>query len=407
MPSDRIRRLPLLGLACLALPAIAATPETAPSTAIAPAPESASAGPRRAQFVLEQRIALDDMLKQQPKLAARSPENVVRVSVKDGHLTLEPGPNLPDECVVPLTEGRGAITFRRSHAGDGETAFTAVELRYLRLHGDDATAPAATSIMLSTSPMNVQVALYEMTPEAMTDGQLIDTARDATEDGGDPPNSKLTFKRTSELDENDAGGHAEQEGGVDHVEATFATLIERHHDDVVIAMAEGFTSLRAMHVLTGLTEPQVRQVLGTDAPVSSQAQQSVATILDELRQRGPDAAEPIGKQLAKDNLAAAIALAGADRAGWSADLTLLVDSVLADALPLPQRQARRALATPTRLVDALYWPDVSVRRLAKSRLESLDAEKRLSTFDADGDPYPQAATIESFRATLLATKRPQ
>lgn len=405
MRSPRARlvsALLLLTAATARADAPATQPATAPSSSPTSAPaESAAAGERRAKFLIDQRAALVEQLDKHEKIAARRADQVLTLGIVDGHLSIALAADLSDEASVPLAEGRGAIAFHVLRAGPpGAEPVTFIEAQYLRLHGDDATAPAATFIQLMTSPLNAQITLAEQTPEASTDAQLIDTPRDASDEGGDPPMSKLIFTRTTELDENEPGANQEREGRVQHVAPTFAALIETRHDDVVSAMFEAFTSFRAMHVLSGLSETQLRQVLATDAPADARNGDAVKAMLATLDADDESASATASKRLAgPDGMAIAIALAAADRHGWSPDRAMKVDALLADVLPLSQKQARRVLATPTRLVDALYWPDAAVRKSIQKRLASV--APRVSDIDPDADPYAQAGKIEAIRATLL------
>ena len=405
MPSDASRaRLLCLIVSAMATALRAETPATAPTSAPA---ESAAAADRRGKFLIEQRARLAEMLAQSPRQSPRRAGEVFHLSIVDGHLAAEAGADLPDEAIVPLDQGRGVVVFRRNRLNAAADAPAALNVEYLRLHGDDATAPAATSIQLLSVPGDrVLFTLNEQTPDATTDAQIIDISRDNSDAEGDPPSSKLLFTRRTEIDEGEPGANDERDGKVEHVAPTFAALLAAHHDDVVSAMLEAFTSLRSMHVLSGLSEAQLRQVLATDAPADAKNARAVLAILAMLD--GDDAAADAAarKLLAGDGgMSTAIALAAADRRGWSPDRAMKVDALLADVLPLSQRQARRALTSPTRLVDALYWPDATLRRAIKSRLATIVGAPRVADIDADADPYGQTGKIEALRASLLHAAR--
>ena len=269
-----------------------------------------------------------------------------------------------------LPNGEGAVQVKRMHSRVNPQLGT-LEVQYIRLDTADAAHPRATFIQLMTDPRGLMMTLNEQTLAFTTTADLIDRPLLPTD--SEEVRASLRFKRSAE--EEAPTTQTEDPQAADDRDAyltaaSFTALLDANHDAVVSTMAEGLTSLRAMHVLSGLSDGQARQLMNGGDAANADVTRGVAGVIDALRADGSAAVDASVAKLSALGPTAVAALGAADRKGWSPDLKMSVDTVLAQVASIPASRAQLLLATPARLIDLLYSPDAGVRKSAAQRLDA-------------------------------------
>lgn len=179
---------------------------------------------------------------------------------------------------------------------------------------------------------------------------------------------------------------------------TVAKLFDENHAQLLESMGEGLRLLRAMHLLSGLSEEEARQMLAANKPASSQVQKDIAAAVEQMKVEPEVGEKQLAALLKAGGPAAASALAKTSREGWSADVTMRIDNLLAPFLLEESNTSGHVNSKPHRLIDLLYWPDGEIRKAALERIQSL-TDRRIE-LDPTADPYASFEKIERFRAEL-------
>jgi hypothetical protein len=349
-------------------------------------------------FVKEQREALQQVLADAPPAPARPIDSLVRFDVVRGRLAVELlDANIPEAQSFPIA-GKAETAFflsvNRLSVQPPITMFRAHLMRY------DAATQRSIDVDVMPAPSVVNLTVTIQTPAITTTIQLIDQSERGF--GGDiePAVTKLYVQRRQENGDLLADGS----DGADFVLPSFRELIDQHHEEAVALLGEGFSAMRAMHVLSGVGTAEVSAIFEADRPIDAAARRELDAIVEDVRHGGSEAVAIARPRLRKLGPAAAAALANMSRVGWTADLAVNMDALTAGLLPAANARAASLLLSPGRIVDLLYSPDAGIRRDALAHLERLLDQK--IAIDLAADPYTIAAEIEALRVGHAPATRP-
>lgn len=334
------------------------------------------------EFLAEQQQALDREVKQRPVLAARPLDQIIRLDFEDRQLRMALLPSdIKDSATIPLKGVNGVCQVQRG--GDNPNTWTATVFAF------DRANARSVSLFLSPAAGRTKLDVVIQKPGKSMTTQIIVVKTNLFDD--DDVGARMYFQSSDE-----EGGTSAPNAVL--VAATPADLFSENHDQVVECAGEGFRLLRAMHVLAGMSGRQVSHLLVSEVAIAPATEKALLSAIKAM-ESDPDAGETQLKSVLDDAGApAAAALLKMPREGWSAELTMRIDNLLAPYLPDDPGLSAELDADPSRLVDLLYWPDASVRAAVAKRLAALPAAK--IEIDPHVDPYTIADKIEALRAAV-------
>ena len=349
-------------------------------------------------FAKEQREALQQILADGLPARTRPVDSLVRLDIVDGRLAVELlDENAPEAQSFPIAGKAEAAFFLSVNRLSTEPPITMFRAHLLRY---DAAAERSIDIDVMPAPLMLNLTVTIQTPALTTTIQLIDQSERGFGDDIQPAVTKLYVQSRQPNGEVLADGS----DGADFVLPSFRAFIDQHHDEAVALFGEGFTAMRAMHVLAGVGTAEVAAIFEAERTIDEATRRELDAIMDDVRNRGSEAVAAARPRLRKLGPAAAASLANMSRAGWTADLAVNMDALTAGLLPAANAGAVSLLLSPGRLVDLLYSPDAGIRRDALAHLERLSAQK--IAINTAVDPYTLAEEIEALRALNVPATRP-
>lgn len=148
-------------------------------------------------------------------------------------------------------------------------------------------------------------------------------------------------------------------------------------------------------------EPRIAwQVLGTSEAIDPAVRRRVAALVAELGDPAYARREAARAALEAIGSAAALVLAGGDRAALSPEAASAVDALLADLAPLGEAERSRLADDRAFLLDCLMVEDRDVRALALARLRRVSGAA--VEFNLDAPEAARAAAVEALRPRLGA-----
>jgi hypothetical protein len=348
------------------------------------------------QFDQEEGKAFADFVASAQKAIPTPIEQLMRFDVVNGSLvaSLVP-PALPGDRLYAITDSP-PTAFKLSIAPP-EQFQSPMTMFQGHLGRFDATARRVLTVEVLPAPGTINVTTTVQTPISITSIQYIEQSEAAM---GNNVGARLYVTVNSEIE-----ATSTTDEGLKLVGTNFVDLVSHHHDEAVATLGEGLTALRAMHVLAGLSANEATAIFAADRPIAADTQHMLDAIIAEVREGGSESVAAARPKLRKLGTSAVMALARADRAGWSADDAVNIDALTAGLLPFSMEHAGALLNSRARLIDLLYSPDVATRREAAIRLERLSHQR--IAIDPAVDPYTIAEKIEALRSTLAsATTRP-
>jgi hypothetical protein len=355
------------------------------STAIVSAEPPAPVTPEQ-EFIAEQLATMDLELRNGNPLPARPLSEIVRLKLVDGEFKFEIlATDVGEVATIPLKDVKGVCQIQRFG-----NLMPSPNMVRISIHVVDVQRARSTDIGLNnigklqfdvvmSSPdlsITTQMSAPTRGPFGASDDEPMFHVQVVDEDGS---RTTPSIRRTAE---------------------SFAKLIDENHAQLLESTGEALRLLRSIHLLSSLSEAEARQMLATNKPAGADVEQRISAAIEKVK-ADPDAGEAqLEAVLKASGPAAASVLARAPREGWSADVTMRIDNVLAPFLLQNSDAAAKVNAQPERLVDLFYWPDQEIRAGAFERLKALTSAK--IDFDPAGDPYSQFDRIEALRAELAS-----
>lgn len=344
---------------------------------------------KEAAFIAESEAQLAEFNQAAQNAQAQRVEDLVRLTIRDGVFKLDLQPAAPSEgSGVPLKGVEGYLIVDRVDPIYGPNA---------RLFVLDRAAKRTTHVQLLSGPFQFGFSVDVNTPTMATSAQFQTRSPDMADENGESAASLLVQMFPDDTDLSVDGSDRLSVFAPDA-----ASLIEQNHDLVLASCGPGLEAIHAMHLLAGKSDRQVRQIVASTLQVAPELQARVEQIVKEMAAAPESGESKLNAVLDQHGLSASMALARVSRDGWSADMTMRIDSALAKFLPDDPGQTEKQLTNPTLFIDLLYWPDESVRRAVLTHLQTL--RKLPVEIDPAADPYEQARKIESLRAVLAPDK---
>lgn len=334
------------------------------------------------EFAAEQRTMLDAELKQTPILSARPIDEIVRLEISDKQVRFHLlATDAEDGATIPLQGVNGVCQIQRfgMSSVDGPLSVT--------VHVFDEKRLRAVNVTLSSIASRTGLDILLESPGVSVMTQLVSMEQS-------PLNGEEIAARLYVQAQREDGIDAER--GVALEAETPAELIDQNHAQLIECAAEGLKAVRGMHLLSAMSERQVRHLLVSDARIPAALERQLRDAIAAIAADAESGEATLRAVLERDGPTAAAALSRMSREGWSADLTMRVDTVMAPHLPDDPRVAEAVKTEPARLIDLLYWPDASTREAVVQKLDAITDGP--IDFDPQADPYEQADKIEALRA---------
>ncbi len=338
----------------------------------------------RESFLQDQQNALQAELAEAPILPARTLGEVFKVEIVDGQMQFQLlAKDVLESAVIPLKEVQGICKVQRLNIPQSDHSFN------ISVHVIDKEKARAVGVEILSIATHTDFTIVVQSPGAAVTTEI--NASRANPVTGDETAARLYVQA-----ENDDGTLDKPRAAIEA--ETPAQLIDENHDQLLESGSEGFRVVRAMHLLAGISERQVRQLLIADGAVDPRIDQQLkhAVALIDI---DPEAGErELRDVLEHSGPSAAAALARGSRGGWTPDQIMRVDTILSPYLPDDPRAAETIKDSPARLIDLLYWPDARIREVVYRRLQA--KAPAIGAFDPNKDPYTQFTTIEAMRSSF-------
>lgn len=383
-----------LAASSMAMQAPAAIADSTPTPASQPA---STRLPARAltqaeiQFLAQQRQSLAADADHRKRHAPMRVDEVFTLSIVDGQINVEILiKDDAEELIVPLRGVEGVCTIQRQSFGvNGGNLFN------LTVHVLDPARLQSELIQITSHPFGFNLNATVERPTDSMMAQLIVFDPDspmAAENVG----ARLYLQESTETDQT----------LIDKLEVvadTPAQLFQENQDAVQFAFSEGFRQLRAVHLLAGLSDRQIEQLLAASAVVPAEVSDEIAAAVKRIPTDSAGGEMALTSTLDSAGPAGVAALMKLPRGDWSADLTMRIDTILARYMPDDPSSIELANREPGRLIDLLYAPNAKVRTTVFERLRALPSfpSDLSASFDAARDPYQQVDVIESLRSRLV------